>query len=140
MGLYRNGNNGQAMTEFLICASFALIPLFLGISLLAKYIDIKQAAIQAARYQAWEYTVWYADNSEPMSGFNAVTQPIKSTTATQKEARLRFFSDPGTETTSGGEKKTLPNAGRQGPPTEEGHGKPQAPPPPPAPRPQPMPR
>ena len=108
MGVRRKKDNGQAMTEFLICASFALIPLFLGISLLAKYIDIKQAAIQAARYQAWEYTVWYADSSEPMSGFNAVTQPIKSTLATRKEARMRFFSDPWTESTLGGEKQTLP--------------------------------
>lgn len=91
-------NKGQAMTEFLICASFALIPLFLGISLLAKYIDIKQAAIQAARYQAWEYTVWYANNSEPMSGFNAAKQPIKSTSATRKETGRRFFTDPMTET------------------------------------------
>lgn len=95
---HSNRFKGQAMTEFLICASFALIPLFLGISLLAKYIDIKQAAIQAARYQAWEYTVWYGNSSEPMSGFNAVTQPIKSTAATQKETRRRFFTDPETET------------------------------------------
>lgn len=43
---------GQAMTEFLISASFVLVPLFLGISLLGKYIDIKHAGIQAARYQA----------------------------------------------------------------------------------------
>jgi hypothetical protein len=100
-------NNGQAMTEFLICSSFALIPLFLGIALLAKYIDIKQAAIQAARYQAWEYTVWYADSSEPMTGFNAATQPIKSTQATQSEARRRFFSDPWTETAVGGARQTL---------------------------------
>ena len=92
-GLFTHKINGQAMTEFLICASFALIPLFLGISLLAKYIDIKQAAIQAARYQAWEYTVWYGNDSEPMTGFNAVTQPIKSTSATQNETRRRFFSD-----------------------------------------------
>ena len=97
---YSRKFKGQAMTEFLICASFALVPLFLGISLLAKYIDIKQAAIEAARYQAWEYTVWYANNAEPMSGFNAVTQPIKSTLATQKEARRRFFTDPRRETTT----------------------------------------
>jgi len=89
--------SGQAMTEFLICASFALIPLFLGISLLGKYIDIKQTAIQAARYEAWEYTVWFADDNEPMTGFDAVTQPIKSTTLTRNETRQRFFSNPGDE-------------------------------------------
>jgi len=94
-----NKNNriqkGQSMTEFLICASFALVPLFLGISLLAKYIDIKQTSIQAARYEAWEYTVWFADNTEPSTGFSAVTQPIKSTALTRNETAQRFFTDPG---------------------------------------------
>jgi len=85
---------GQSMTEFLICASFALVPLFLGISLLGKYIDIKQSAIQAARYEAWEYTVWYADDTEPMTGFNAVPQPVKSTALTHAETKQRFFTDP----------------------------------------------
>ncbi len=92
--------NGQAMTEFLICASFALVPLFFGISLLGKYIDIKQTAIQAARYEAWEYTVWFADNNEPMTGFDAVAQPIKSTTLTRNETRQRFFTDPGNSETT----------------------------------------
>ena len=93
-------SSGQAMTEFLICASFALVPLFLGISLLGKYIDIKQTAIQAARYEAWEYTVWYANDSEPMTGFNAVPQPIKSTTLTRNETQQRFFTDPGNSDTT----------------------------------------
>lgn len=85
------------MSEFLICTAFALIPLFLGISLLGKYIDIKQTAIQAARYQAWEYTVWYANDNEPNTGFNAADQPIKSTAITNNEARRLFFNGPGTE-------------------------------------------
>jgi len=93
----KHRTRGQAMTEFLICASFALVPLFFGISLLGKYIDIKQTAIQAARYEAWEYTVWYADDNEPMTGFDAVAQPIKSTTLTQSETRQRFFNNPGDE-------------------------------------------
>jgi len=98
------------MTEFLVSASFVLVPLFLGISLLAKYIDIKQTAIQAARYQVWEYTVWYAADSETMSGFDASevvdgviinhVQPIKSTLLTQQETRQRFFTNPGDETTT----------------------------------------
>ncbi len=90
---------GQSMTEFLICASFALVPLFFGISLLGKYIDIKQTAIQAARYEAWEYTVWYADDNEPMTGFNAVAQPIKSTALTHAETQQRFFTEPGNSDT-----------------------------------------
>jgi len=90
---------GQAMTEFLICAAFVLLPLFLGLAYLAKYIDINHAAIQAARYEAWEYTVWYAQDSEKMTGFSVdVTQPVKSITRTQDETRLRFYSDPFSET------------------------------------------
>ena len=85
------------MVEFLICASFVLIPLFLGISLLAKYIDMKQAAIQAARYEAWEYTTWYANSNEPMTGFSAAKQPIKSLTRVKKETRRRFFTNIGDE-------------------------------------------
>ena len=80
------------MVEFLICASFVLIPLFLGISLLAKYIDMKQTTIQAARYEAWEYTTWYANSNEPMTGFNAAKQPMKSITRTKDETRRRFFT------------------------------------------------
>lgn len=104
---------GQAMTEFLIAASFFLIPLFLGMSLIAKYIDIKQTNVQAARYQAWEYTVWYANgdvrlpisnpDGELMSGFdakiagNTVNQPIKSTLETRNETKQRFYRNPGDE-------------------------------------------
>lgn len=85
---------GQAMTEFLICTSFVLLPMLLGYSLLAKYIDIKQTSIQAARYQAWEYTVWYADNTEPMTGFSATSQPLKTVNRVRDETRRRFFTDP----------------------------------------------
>lgn len=91
---------GQSMTEFLFCASFFLVPLFLGISLLGKYIDIKQTNIAAARYQAWEYTVWFANNREPMTGFDAADQPIKSTRFTQNESQQRFFTAIGDETTT----------------------------------------
>ena len=90
---------GQAMTEFAIAVSFFLIPLFFGISLIAKYIDMKQANVQAARYQAWEYTVWYADNGELRSGFDVdgLTQPIKSTAETRNESKQRFYRNVGNE-------------------------------------------
>jgi hypothetical protein len=101
----RHAYQGQAMTEFLICASFFLVPLFLGTSLLAKYIDMKQANVQAARYQAWEYTVWFANDEERdylpgstgevMSGFDVFDQPVKSTSETRKESKQRFYTNPG---------------------------------------------
>ncbi|NKB38267.1 MAG: hypothetical protein GKR93_14070 [Gammaproteobacteria bacterium] len=103
------------MTEFVISASFFLIPLFLGTYYVAKYIDIKQANIQAARYQAWEYTVWFANDTERgidyssgrinnggevMSGFNAFELPVKTTTETLNESKQRFYTSPGTELTT----------------------------------------
>jgi len=86
------GMRGQAMTELLIAASFVLVPLLLLIPLLGKYIDIRHAAIQAARYEAWEYTVWYNSAADGPSGYpNAL--PIKTVGDTEKESMQRFFSN-----------------------------------------------
>jgi hypothetical protein len=89
--------SGQAMTELLITASTVLVPLLLLIPLLGKYIDIKHATIQAARYQSWEYTVWYAASGDTPSGFvdgggTALPFPIKGTNQVRNESRRRFFS------------------------------------------------
>lgn len=93
---------GQAMTETVITASTVLVPIFLLIPLLGKYIDMKQTTIQAARYEAWEYTVWYGTNQtqtiatpsgERPFGYSASGQPVKTRTEVQKESRKRFFSD-----------------------------------------------
>ena len=85
------------MTELLITASMLLVPLLLLIPLLGKYIDIKHSTIQAARYEAWEYTVWYNGTHDGQSddrpdGYTN-TPPVKSLTDTQEESRRRFFSN-----------------------------------------------
>jgi hypothetical protein len=99
---------GQAMTELLICAAAILVPLFLIVPAFGKFIDMKHTAIKAARYEAWEYTVWYAEDCErkpinigkaeecPMSGFDnpGEIQPFKSRAATKAESTLRFFGSP----------------------------------------------
>jgi len=103
----KSGQYGQAMTEMVIAASFVLVPLFLLIPLLGKYIDLNHSTIQAARYEAWEYTVWY-NNVATEAPTNAVDKngsqiamPEKSIANLQVEARQRFFSreafssDPG---------------------------------------------
>ena len=82
---------GQAMTEMTV-SLVAIVPLFLLIPMLGKYIDIKHAAVQAARYEAWEYTVWYANNSDRPVGYTR-PQPIKSMNQTRNEARQRFLSN-----------------------------------------------
>ena len=89
--------SGQAMTETLVTASTILIPLMLLIPLLGKYIDIKHATIQSARYEAWEYTVWYGSQSETPSGFvdgdgSDLMQRSKDPALLQNESRRRFFS------------------------------------------------
>ncbi len=85
---------GQAMTEFQICAAWVLVPLFLMIPLLGKYLDIKHSTISAARYQAWEYTAWHnaADSHDILSNFSAATIPYKTPAATARETERRFFS------------------------------------------------
>jgi hypothetical protein len=85
---------GQAATEFLVTAVFILVPLFLIVPLLGKYIDIKHAAIQNARFLAWEYTVWSGDDEKSMAGVDdnqsAGKKNYKETISQGKEY---FFSD-----------------------------------------------
>jgi len=108
-------SSGQAMTETLITAAMVLVPLLLLIPLLGKYIDIKHATIQSARYQAWEYTVWYSSDderdtpgssAERSTGFvdgrgSSLDNISKSTAQTQIEARRRFFSETDTPIDAG---------------------------------------
>ena len=54
------------MTETLV-ALLALCPLLLLAPYLGKYLDVKDKAGNAARYAAWERTVW----SDPGAGWNA---------------------------------------------------------------------
>lgn len=68
------------MTEFLV-ACLVLIPLFLAMPLLGKYLDINHSAVQGARYLAWERTVW--------------TPEKKSNAHLENELRNRIFTRPG---------------------------------------------
>ncbi len=89
------------MTEFVIAAAFVLLPLFVFIPMFGKYIDMKHSAIQAARYQAWEYTVWYNDIDDRgiLENFNSGDAgfiiPEKTQAETLNEARVRTMSRVG---------------------------------------------
>lgn len=86
---------GQAATEFLIAAAFVLVPLFLIVPLLGKYIDIKHAAIQQARFTAWEYTVWAGDDERIVAGIDSnQSAGIKKYKDTQEQGMQYFFTDP----------------------------------------------
>ena len=76
------------MIEFLISLT-ALVPLFFAIAMLGKYLDIKSATIQGARYAAWERTVWNGDSNSGRSN-------QKDIAVLQSEIRERIFSAPGT--------------------------------------------
>jgi hypothetical protein len=80
---------GQALTEFVIGAVLFLIPLFLIIPLLGKYTDMKSSAIQAARYNAWERTVWYGQSASSTGDWEGND---KSEATIQSEMASRFLT------------------------------------------------
>ncbi|WP_374351286.1 hypothetical protein [Chitinimonas sp.] len=61
--------SGQAMVEAQIAIVCVLLPLFIGIPLVARYIDIRQTTVEAARYAAWERSVWYGGSSASSIGW-----------------------------------------------------------------------
>lgn len=88
--------HGQSMTEFVVAAAFVMVPLFLIVPAVGKYIDIKLATVQAARYASWEYTANYVDLNDQPGGFRALPQtrlPKKTVARVAGEARKRYFSN-----------------------------------------------
>lgn len=81
---------GQAIAEMIIASAFLLVPLFLLMTLLMKYIDMGVATQEAARYAAFQRTVYMPDSS--LRGATAATR-------TQQEIetamRVRLFGEPG---------------------------------------------
>lgn len=85
---------GQAMVEALIASALVLVPLFLAIPVIAKYMDIKSSAVQAARYAAWERTVWYGGDAAATSfSSNKWDANAKTDTIIRKEIGKRLLSD-----------------------------------------------
>jgi hypothetical protein len=79
------------MVEFIVVALFVLVPLYLAVQALGKFADVRSAANTAARYAAWEKTVWHEDTS---SVFHAKNQPNqKSAAQIRNEAMVRVFND-----------------------------------------------
>lgn len=60
---YRRTELGQAMTEFNVSVAFIFMPLFVFVPTLGKLIDIQHTNQLAARYAAWERTVWFDTRS-----------------------------------------------------------------------------
>ena len=92
---------GQAATEFIIASVFLLVPLFLIIPILGKFIDIRHAAINKARFEAWEYTVWDLPDKTPRIDIkSSESAGMRKFDATQARAKHYFFSDPTSDTYS----------------------------------------
>ena len=108
--ILKTDQQGQAATEFIVVAVFLLIPLFLIIPLLGKYIDIKHAAINKARFEAWEYTVWNGPKEDIKNDIDASQSAGKKTYAvTQAQGKKYFFSDPTSSTYGTPEATFSPN-------------------------------
>jgi hypothetical protein len=92
---YKAKQLGQAMTEMLVASAFVLVPLFLIIPLVGKYIDMKQASVSAARYAAWERTVYFSNsNDQYPSGFSGGSnhlRPVKSNDTLRDEIKTRIY-------------------------------------------------
>lgn len=87
---------GQAMTEFTVAAAFVVVPLFIIVPVVGKYIDMKQTAVEAARYAAWEYTANYGRSGDQPLGFksySAAEMPVKSLRQVEHETERRFYSN-----------------------------------------------
>jgi hypothetical protein len=81
---------GQALVEFMVGATLFLIPVFLIIPLLGKYADMKGAVVQAARYNAWERTVWYGQSASSSGDWDSND---KSETDIKNAMATRFFNN-----------------------------------------------
>jgi hypothetical protein len=60
----RLNQSGQGMVSFLVASVFLFIPLSLGINYLAKLGDARHKTHEAARYSAWERTVWSPSDTD----------------------------------------------------------------------------
>lgn len=101
--LRQSAQRGQAMIEALIACALVLVPLFLAIPVIAKYLDIRSHVVQSARYAAWERTVWFGgDAAEPMgigSATNKWDANAKSDAAIRAEIGARILAN--TDATTG---------------------------------------
>lgn len=62
-GVAHKRQQGQAMAEFVVMTAGCLLLLFVLVPVVAKLSDMAYKAQEAARYTAWERTVWYKTNA-----------------------------------------------------------------------------
>jgi len=84
----RRRNKGQALTETLVIF-VALVPVFILIPYLGKYLDVKHKAEDSARYALWERTVF----ADPGASWDA-GENQKSGARLRSEIEQRFLGEP----------------------------------------------
>lgn len=90
---HRRPARGQAVIETIVAGIFVLVPLFLAISAIGKLANVQHTAEMAARYAAWERTVWYED-SAASPGFDKHNAPNKKSAAQiRSELGVRVLND-----------------------------------------------
>lgn len=87
----RQASRGAALVEFIVIAIFVLVPMYLATQAIGKLADVRAGAQTAARYAAWERTVWYEDTGSPYAKKNSPNQ--KSAAAIRQEALVRVFNE-----------------------------------------------
>jgi hypothetical protein len=70
-----------------IAAGFVLVPLFLAIPLIGKYLDMRATAVQASRYAAWERTVWYGGSAASSIGWFGASNSWQANAKTDQQIR-----------------------------------------------------
>ena len=98
----RRTAGGQALTETLV-AFVALVPVFMLIPYLGKYLDVKHKAEDSARYALWERSIF----ADPGAAWGA-GENVKSDARLRTEMRARFLG----ETRAAVETGVAPNAER----------------------------
>ena len=98
MSHHRRAVSGQAMTEFNVSVAFIFMPLFVLVPTLGKLIEIQHTNQLAARYAAWERTVWFDTRSGGANRNDFVTSSnewesvaVRDESTVANTMRNRFF-------------------------------------------------
>lgn len=86
---------GAVLAEFIVIVGLVLMPLFIGLTFVAKYTDNAQKLEVAARYSAWERTVWYQRIPESLKKVDSKIKTEKSAEQIGFELENRVFANRG---------------------------------------------
>lgn len=78
------------MVEALIVCALVLVPLFLAIPVIAKYLDLRSHVVQGARYAAWERTIWYGGAAAAPMGIGSLTNQWEANEKSDADIRTEI--------------------------------------------------